>query len=163
MYSNTDDLSYGKRSEQSSSFACKPVSACLASNAVDRDISTCMRTEYIGLHSTYKTVWWYVNLGDVYSVYSIRVLFRTYEKQYEKRQKGRFAGFSLYLSNTANKQEGHLCYKDGPQLPPLDFATTCYGHGSYVIFYNERLDGTVYPTGYEKLIITELCEVVVKG
>ncbi|XP_062600594.1 multiple epidermal growth factor-like domains protein 10 [Saccostrea cucullata] len=122
-----------------------------------------MRSESIGLQSTYKTVWWYVNLGDVYSVYSIRILFKTYQKQYENRQRGRFAGFSLYLSNTVNKDEGHLCYKDGPQLPPLEFTTTCIGYGTYVIFYNERLDGTVYPTGYEKLIITELCEVVVEG
>ncbi|XP_062571183.1 multiple epidermal growth factor-like domains protein 11 [Saccostrea cucullata] len=158
-----DDLSFGKRSEQSSSAVCKPVSACWAINAVDRDNSTCMKTAYIGPSSTYKTVWWYVDLGDVYSVNSVRILFKTFEKQYENRQRGRFAGFSLYLSTTANKEDGHMCYKDGLQLPSLDFTTTCEGHGSYVIFYNERLDGTVYPEGYEKLIITELCEVVVEG
>ncbi|XP_062607536.1 tyrosine-protein kinase receptor Tie-1-like [Saccostrea cucullata] len=81
----------------------------------------------------------------------------------ENRQKGRFAGFSLYLSNTVNIEDGHLCYRDGLRLPPLDFKTTCTGHGSYVVFYNERLDGTLYPQKYEMLIITELCEVIVKG
>ncbi|XP_062618451.1 receptor-type tyrosine-protein phosphatase epsilon-like, partial [Saccostrea cucullata] len=157
------DLSYGKRSEQSSSYPCLPVSNCVASNAVDRDNKTCMKSESIGSSSTYKTVWWYVDLGDVYSVYSIRILFKNYGEEHENRQKGRFAGFSLYLSTTANTEDGHLCYKDGPQLPPLDFTTICNGHGSYIIFYNERYDKTVYPAGYKKLIVTELCEVVVKG
>ncbi|XP_062607535.1 multiple epidermal growth factor-like domains protein 10 [Saccostrea cucullata] len=158
-----DDVSYRKRSSQFSTFPCIPLSNCVASNAVDRDNRTCMRSDNIGPASTYKTVWWYVDLGDVYSVYSIRILFKSYGEQYENRQRGRFAGFSLYLSYTANKERGFLCYKDGPQLPPLDFTTTCYGHGSYVIFYNERLNEAVYPQGYEKLIITELCEVVVEG
>ncbi|XP_061170701.1 multiple epidermal growth factor-like domains protein 10 [Saccostrea echinata] len=84
-------------------------------------------------------------------------------KSEENRQKGRFAGFSLYLSNTSNKEDGQLCYKDGPQLPPLEFMTICTGHASRVIFYNERLDGMVYPEGYKLLIGTELCEVIVKG
>ena len=56
-----------------------------------------------------------------------------------------------------------LCYKDGPQLPPLNFTTTCFTSGRYVIFYNERLDETTYPEGYELLAYTELCEVIVQG
>ena len=82
----------------------------------------------------------------------------------ESRQRGRFAGFSLYVSNTSNKDSGVLCYKDGPGLPPLDFFTNCLQQGRYVIFYNERLDGSTYPSGYEKSnVYTELCEVIVKG
>ncbi|XP_056017456.1 receptor-type tyrosine-protein phosphatase epsilon-like [Ostrea edulis] len=80
------------------------------------------------------------------------------------RQRGRFAGFSLYVSNTTIKEDGYLCYKNGPELPTLDFSTTCVKHGRYVIFYNERLDGTTYPTGYEiETFFTELCEVIVTG
>lgn len=82
----------------------------------------------------------------------------------EMRQRGRFAGFSLYISNTGNIEGSTLCYKDGPALPPLNFTATCTEHGRYVIFYNERLDGVVYPTGYQiQNVFTELSEVTVKG
>lgn len=82
----------------------------------------------------------------------------------ESRQRGRFAGFSLYVSKTGDIQGSTLCYKDGPQLPPLNFTTTCTECGRYVIFYNERKDGVTYPKGYELATsFTELCEVIVKG
>lgn len=88
----------------------------------------------------------------------------------EKRQRGRFAGFSLYVSNTdvsslKDIQDSTLCYKDGPALPPLNFTTTCTMYGRYVIFYNERLNGVTYPNEYQSgdQVFTELCEVIVKG
>eukprot|EP00105_Crassostrea_gigas_P039778 XP_019923926.1 PREDICTED: uncharacterized protein LOC105330875 [Crassostrea gigas] len=82
----------------------------------------------------------------------------------ENRQRGRFAGFSLYVSTTGDIQGPTLCYKNGPHLPPLNFTTTCTEHGRYVIFYNERLDGVTYPEGYAiSNVHTELCEVIVKG
>nr|XP_034322419.1 multiple epidermal growth factor-like domains protein 6 [Crassostrea gigas] len=87
----------------------------------------------------------------------------------EKTQRGWFAGFSLYISNTelstiSDRENSTLCYKDGPQLPPLNFTTTCTEHGRYVIFYNERLNGVTYPAGYElHNVYTELCEVIVLG
>lgn len=82
----------------------------------------------------------------------------------EKRQRGRFAGFSLYVSNNGDIQGSILCYKDGPQLPPLNFTTKCSGYGRYVIFYNERFDGVEYPEEYVSNVVqTELCEVIVQG
>ena len=82
----------------------------------------------------------------------------------ERRQRGRFAGFSLYVSNTGDTDGSSLCYKHGPKLPFLNFSTTCITSGRYVIFYNERLDGVTYPTGYEYSIISmELCDVAVNG
>lgn len=82
----------------------------------------------------------------------------------EMRQRGRFAGFSIYVSNTGDMQTSTLCYKDGPELPPLNFTTTCPEYGRYVILYNERLDGVIYPAGYELTnAYTELCEVIVEG
>lgn len=82
----------------------------------------------------------------------------------EERQRGRFAGFSLYVSNTGVIQGSTLCYKDGPHLPPLNLTIVCAESGRYVIFYNERLDGVTYPRGYElKNVFTELCEVIVQG
>lgn len=80
------------------------------------------------------------------------------------RQKGRFAGFSLYVSNTTDRNSGYLCYKNGQELPPLDFNTNCITHGRYIIFYNERLDRLNYPKGYVLTsVFTELCEVTVTG
>lgn len=85
------------------------------------------------------------------------------------RQRGRLAGFLLYVSNydvssIADIKGSTLCYKDGPQLPLLNFTTICTEKGRYVVFYNERLDGVIYPDGYEvKNIYTELCEVTVQG
>lgn len=83
----------------------------------------------------------------------------------ENRQRGRFAGFSLYVSNSGVIQDSTLCYKDGPQLPPLNFTIICAEFGRFVIFYNERTGGVVdYPSGYElDNVFTELCEVIVQG
>lgn len=86
----------------------------------------------------------------------------------ENRQRGRFAGFSLYISNTSVSTTGDiqssiLCYKDGPELPPLNFTTKCVEQGRYIIFYNERLEEVIYPKEYESIVITELCEVIVEG
>ena len=68
------------------------------------------------------------------------------------------------MSNTTDRDHGVLCYKNGLQLPPLDVTISCITHGRFVIYYNERLDGTNYPANYETLnVITELCEVTVRG
>lgn len=63
------------------------------------------------------------------------------------RQKGRFAGLSLYVSKsnvstTADIKQSTLCYKDGPKLPLLNLTIECTEIGRYVIYYNERLDGS---------------------
>lgn len=85
------------------------------------------------------------------------------------RQKGRFAGFSLYVSQSdvlsnADIKESTLCYKDGAQLPPLNFTAVCTENGRYVIYYNERLQAHTYPVRYEiENVFTELCEVIVLG
>lgn len=82
----------------------------------------------------------------------------------EYRQRGRFAGFALFVSNNGDIKGSILCYKDGPELPPLNFTTTCTEYGRYVIFYNERMDEVVYPDSYQLTnVYTELCEVIVKG
>lgn len=68
------------------------------------------------------------------------------------------------MSNSGDISGSSLCYKDGPKLPPLNFSTVCIEHGRYVIFYNERLDGVIYPDGYELLnVYTEMCEVIIQG
>ncbi|XP_062617125.1 protein draper-like isoform X2 [Saccostrea cucullata] len=163
--SGFEDLSMGKTASQSSTPPCLN-EACrtfyISANAVDRDKSTCTRNTEIGRLSNTKTVWWRVDLGAVYSIYSINVLFKNYNG-YELRQRGRFAGFFLYLSNSSVRYRDVMCYKDDQELPPLNFTTTCVGHGRYVTFYNQRLDENQYPDGYQRTTVTELCEVIVYG
>lgn len=50
-----------------------------ANNAIDRNITTCSRADDIGGASLYKTVWWKVDLGGAYSIYSISILFKNYD------------------------------------------------------------------------------------
>ena len=68
-----DDLSYNKNASQSHT---APGTGYGAENAVDGNITTCMRTEVIGPNSPDKTVWWKVDLGGVYNIYSVNILFK---------------------------------------------------------------------------------------
>ncbi|XP_078318417.1 uncharacterized protein LOC144620713 [Crassostrea virginica] len=162
VISGIDDISVRKHATQNSTELCLPPSICEANNAVDRNINTCSKTTPIGRTAT-KSTWWYVDLGEILSVFDIRIQFKDHGPEV-MRQRGRFAGFSLFVSNTTDRNLGFLCYKNGLQLPPLDFTIGCITHGRFVIYYNERLDGTNYPTGYEiNNVFTELCEVTVRG
>lgn len=50
-------------------------------------MNTCTKTIDIGLTETTSDpyTWWYVNLGDVHSVYNIRIQFKDYGPEYSKR------------------------------------------------------------------------------
>lgn len=71
-----DDLSYKKIASQLHTF---PGTRYDAGNAVDRNTTTCMRTIDIGPSSPYLTVWWKVDLGGIYNIHSIAILFRNYD------------------------------------------------------------------------------------
>lgn len=58
---------------------------CTAKNAVDRNLNTCTKTTDIGNTSIAKSTWWYVDLGNVQSVYNIRIQFKDYGQMYSKR------------------------------------------------------------------------------
>lgn len=77
-----------------------------------------------------------------------------------------FLGFSVYVSNTPDISEGKLCFKDSNftlNTIPAVSTTTCLVHGQYVIYYNERLSGVIYPNGYSEYARIDLCEVEVFG
>ena len=73
---STDDLSNNKAASQSHTFTGTVYGA---ENAVDGNTATCMRTGVIGPNSPYKTVWWKVDLGGVYNIYSVNILFKNYD------------------------------------------------------------------------------------
>ncbi|XP_062587741.1 uncharacterized protein LOC134249391 [Saccostrea cucullata] len=159
-----DNLSVGKITTQSSLWTCHSQLCNLyaSNNAVDGNMSTCMRADTIGLSNSSKTVWWRVDLGDIKSIYSIRIQFKDYGADSNKRQRGRLAGFSLFVSNTTEIRNSYLCYKDGPELPLLNFIIVCSIKGRFVTYYNERISGVTYPDEYQTTgVVTELCEVQV--
>lgn len=73
-YLFADDLSYKAVASQST-IATGPSNLYAASNAVDRNTTSCMRTDEIGKTAPAKTVWWKVDLGRVYNIYSINIQF----------------------------------------------------------------------------------------
>ncbi|XP_052694204.1 uncharacterized protein LOC128172448 [Crassostrea angulata] len=141
-----------------------------ASNAVDgykSDLSfgggQCSVSKY-----SKKTATWWVNLSSIHSIHQITFYFRTNNDEYVvwRLLSGYILGFSVYVSNTTDKSQGTLCFKDNNftiNTIPSVFTTNCSVHGQYVIYYNERLPGVVYPDGYASSVDSGLCEVEVYG
>lgn len=76
------DLSFKKETNQWKTYALKDpnaVSMYIPSRAVDRNASTCTRTENLGTGSLYEETWWTVDLGGYYSIYSVNIQFLNYE------------------------------------------------------------------------------------
>ena len=78
---------------------------------------------------------------------------------------GAFLGFSVYISNTINKEDGELCFRDTNYTKatiPNPVNITCRYHGRYVIYYNNRTH-LPYPDRYYEYARTDLCEMEVYG
>lgn len=77
-YLSADDLSFKAVAFQSPIIA-DPNNQYMASYALDRNTATCMKTDVIGPNTDIKTTHWTVDLGEVYNIYSINILFKNYE------------------------------------------------------------------------------------
>ncbi|XP_078330543.1 uncharacterized protein LOC111113024 [Crassostrea virginica] len=115
-----------------------------------------------------KTATWWVNLTSILSIHHIRIYYRTGNVPWGSTNgfAARFLGFSVYVSNTTNKSEGSLCFKDRNYtvntIPPV-INITCPMHGQYVIYYNERLSWTSFHSDEYRYAYNELCEFEVYG
>lgn len=115
----------------------------------------------------YITSEWRVDLQEVLSIHHIFIQYRTANAVWDENNgyAARFLGFSVYVSNTTNKDDGISCFKDNNYtLSTIPDATniTCITHGRQVIYYNNRTNPP-YPDGYSQFAFIELCEVEVYG
>eukprot|EP00105_Crassostrea_gigas_P034461 XP_019918609.1 PREDICTED: multiple epidermal growth factor-like domains protein 6 isoform X1 [Crassostrea gigas] len=140
-----------------------------ASNAVDgRKSDLSIVGGQCAISGSGQTATWWVNLTTIHSIHHITISFMTNNKPW-----GPFnwltkysLGFSVYVSNTTDRLQGTLCYKDDNftlDTIPAVFTTTCPVHGQYVIYYNERLLGVTYPDDYSDDVVSDLCELEVYG
>ncbi|XP_052695853.1 uncharacterized protein LOC128174318 [Crassostrea angulata] len=138
-----------------------------ASNAVDgRKSDLRMHAGQCAISFLSTTATWWVNLSSIHRIHHITILFRTSNDGIRSPSSSHFLGFSVYVSNTTDRLQGTLCFKDNNftinTIPPV-FTTNCSVQGQYVIYYNERLPGVVYPVGYASNVNNDLCEVEVYG
>ncbi|XP_061194954.1 multiple epidermal growth factor-like domains protein 10, partial [Saccostrea echinata] len=111
---------------------------------------------------------WWVNLTSIYSIGEIWIYYRTDNNVWDASNlhTSRFLGFYVYISNTTERSNGHLCFHDTNYTRstiPAVVNITCPVHGQYVIYYNERLSGVSYPGEYSSNAYNDLCEVEVLG
>lgn len=76
----TDDLSFQALASQYPMLPSSLHHLYEADNAIDRKTDTCMRTDVIGKgpSAASKNMWWKVDLGAVYNIYRIDILFKDY-------------------------------------------------------------------------------------
>nr|XP_022290416.1 scavenger receptor class F member 2-like [Crassostrea virginica] len=113
------------------------------------------------------TAEWWVDLGGVVNIHHIFIQYRTGNRKWDHNNAytSRFLGFSIFISNTTNKEDGILCFKDTNYTKatiPNPTSIACPCHGRYVIYFNNRTQ-LPYPAGYSPYAHIELCEVEVYG
>ncbi|XP_052691464.1 uncharacterized protein LOC128169347 [Crassostrea angulata] len=112
-------------------------------------------------------VTWMVDLEDIKSIAYIWITYRTDNAPFANSVfASRLLGFSVYVSNTTNKEDGHLCFHDsGNSISTISNfkSITCEVQGRFVIYYNTREGNDNKRPGYSTTAHLDLCEVVVIG
>nr|XP_022312354.1 multiple epidermal growth factor-like domains protein 11 [Crassostrea virginica] len=111
------------------------------------------------------TAQWKVDLGEILDVSHIVIYYRTDNHIWDDDNPSvaRFLGFSVYLSNTTNYEDGVLCVEDSQYTRssiPNPVYISCPYNGRYVIYSNNRTQSSI-PDGYSEYAFNELCEVEV--
>ncbi|XP_078327835.1 uncharacterized protein LOC144623310 [Crassostrea virginica] len=102
------------------------------------------------------TVEWWVDLIGVKNIHHVFI-------RHAYKYSGFFLGFSVYISNTTNKEDGVLCFRDTNYTRatiPNPVNISCPYHGRYVIYYNNRTHPP-FPERYSYHAFIGLCEVEV--
>ncbi|XP_056002946.1 receptor-type tyrosine-protein phosphatase epsilon-like isoform X1 [Ostrea edulis] len=162
-----DNIALGKNAQQLYPYSYSKWGADLAVDGQKSDLTSSGGQCTISTNVARKAKWW-VDLGSVLSIRHITVYYRTDNLAWDSTNgyTARFLGFSVYISNTTNRDDGVLCFKDTMYTRatiPNTTTITCPRHGQYIIYYNERLQGVNYPIGYSTYAFNELCEVEVYG
>ncbi|XP_078330559.1 uncharacterized protein LOC111115548 [Crassostrea virginica] len=115
-----------------------------------------------------ETATWWVNLTRISSIHHITIYYMTGKTEWGPTNEFTrdFLGFSIIISNTTEKKDGIICFKDNnftTSTIPEVFKITCPYYGQYVIYYNERLHDLLYPKDYSAFAYNDLCEFEVYG
>ncbi|XP_065923326.1 uncharacterized protein [Magallana gigas] len=140
-----------------------------ASNAVD-GLKT--NLSFIGGQCTHSgngqyEAMWRVDLGAVLGINHITLYYKTENVLWgpDNGYARRFLGFSVYVSNTTDRKDGILCFKDDyftKYTIPAVLTLNCTHYGRYVIYYNNRTSRYL-PPDYSQYAYNELCEFEVYG
>nr|XP_022304924.1 multiple epidermal growth factor-like domains protein 11 isoform X2 [Crassostrea virginica] len=110
-----------------------------------------------------------INLTRIFSINSVVVSYMLGDSPWGPSNEftSRFLGFSIYVSNTTEKLDGILFFKEHlyntSTLTSPGWDIGMETHGQYVFYYNERLKGKTYPDDYSTYAYNDICELKVMG